>query len=38
MFGIFPINVYASIFQFLTISSNFTQPLKEWDNIPQSTD
>jgi hypothetical protein len=25
------------VFQFPPISRNFAQPLKEWDNIPQST-
>ncbi len=38
MFGVLWIGVYDSVFQFLPISSNFAQPLKEeWTNIPQAT-
>jgi hypothetical protein len=36
MFGMFCINVYNSMFQFPLIASNFSQPLKEWDIIPQA--
>ncbi len=41
MFGMLLIGVYDSVFQFLPISSNFTQPLKRinkcWTNISQAT-
>jgi hypothetical protein len=40
MFGMLWINVYDSVFQFLPISSNFTQPLKRSGitfHRPQST-
>jgi hypothetical protein len=38
MFGMLWINVYDTMFRFPTISSNFTQPLKEEsDNIPHDT-
>ena len=38
MFGMLWIDVYASVFLFPPISSNFAQPFEEeWDNIPQAT-
>jgi hypothetical protein len=36
MFRIIWINVYDSVFQFPTISSNFVIE-EDWDNIPQAT-